>query len=49
MEGGIGWGAALALWLKANVAAQNAAASTASFFKGTMLFIFIVSFMCIVV
>jgi hypothetical protein len=44
VDEGRGWGYALALWLNANVAVQKVAVSSASFLKGTMLFIFISEF-----
>src|SRR4030095_8088128 len=40
-----GWRVALAFWLNASITAQTAAESNASFFGGTMLSVFIVSFM----
>jgi hypothetical protein len=34
MEGGRAWGVALAFWSNANIAVQNAAVSSATFFMG---------------
>ena len=38
---GRGWRVALAFWANASIPAQTAQASSASFFGGTMLFVFI--------